>query len=186
MGPPVHATLVIVLVTGVPGVGKTTLCQFLAATRPSEYAHVPFGSLILRALCVDQVTETDLRKSAASLVTRRVLDEATEMLMAEVAKQSKRIVLVDSHAVSQDRFGYVVTADGASYFSRLRYGAVVQLFASPSTVLSRSAKAVSGRQASSETDIETHFLLQSAVSVGYSVACECPLFVVCAEDPQLL
>jgi adenylate kinase len=172
----------IILVTGVPGVGKTSLCRFLAGTRPNRYIHVPFGNLILRALDREEITEPELRSSAASLVTPSILAVATEMLMIEIAKSSGHIILIDSHAVSQNRFGYVVTPDGASYFGRLRYTAIVQLFASPSTVLTRSAAAVSGRQAIFERDVDMHFMLQCCVSVGYSAASECPLLVVEAEE----
>jgi adenylate kinase len=171
----------IVLVTGVPGVGKTSLCRFLVDARPHRYVHIRFGNLILRALDRDEITETELRRSAASLVTPSILEVATEMLMAEVAKNSERIILVDSHAVSQNRYGYVVTPDGASYFGRLRYAAIVQLFALPSTVLARSAALASGRQASVERDVNIHFMLQCSVSVGYSAASECPLLIVEAE-----
>src|SRR2546429_7062691 len=127
----------IILVTGVPGVGKTTMCMFLAAMKPQRYVHVPFGGLIHRALNQPEITEADLRRSAAQLVTPRILSVATDMLMTEVARES-RMVLVDSHAVSQTRYGYIVTPDGPSYFLRLRYSAIVQLFASAATVLSRS------------------------------------------------
>jgi adenylate kinase len=175
-------TFMIVLVTGVPGVGKTTSCRFLARTRPDRYLHLPFGGLILRALNRDDLNEVDLRKSAVDLVTPKILSVATDMLVAQTAAES-RIVLVDSHAVSQIRHGYVVTPDGDSYFARMRYNAIVQLFAPARTVLSRSEAALSGRQARTEHDIEMHFLLQSAVSVGYSAASECPLLLVDAEDP---
>jgi adenylate kinase len=170
-----------VLVTGVPGVGKTTSCRFLARTRPDRYFHVPFGDLILRALNRHDLNEVDLRRSAADLVTPKILSVATDMLVAQAAAES-RVVLVDSHAVSQTRHGYVVTPDGDSYFTRVRYNAIVQLFASAPTVLSRSGAASSGRQARTEHDIEMHFSLQSAVSVGYAAASECPLLLIDAED----
>lgn len=171
----------IVLVTGVPGVGKTTSCGFLARTLPDRYFHLSFGGLILRALNRPDLNEVDLRRSAADLVTPKILSVATGMLVAQAAAES-RIVLVDSHAVSQTRHGYVVTPDGDSYFTKVRYNAIVQLFASARTVLSRSEGATSGRQARTEHDIEMHFALQSAVSVGYSAASECPLLLVDAED----
>ncbi len=185
MGSPPDETLVIVLVTGVPGVGKTTLCSSMVDSWPGDYAHISFGKLILKALNpnTELVTEPDLRRSAASLVTRTILAEATELLMVRVAKEQQRIVLVDSHAVSQDKFGYIVTPDGRTYFDRLQYGAIVQLHAAPLTILSRTAPAASGRQARSEKDIELHCILQSAISVGYSAASECPLYVVEAEEP---
>jgi len=174
----------VVYVTGVPGVGKSTLCRRLCDLRPNRYVHVSFGALILAAIGESGLTEKNLRESAASLVTSRVLRLATEKLIAEVDQSPAGILLlIDSHAVSQDRFGYVVTPDGPDYFGRLRYQAIIQLFASPTTVLAMSLPAASGRQARTARDIDVHFALQSAVSVNYAAANGCPLLLVDAGPP---
>jgi adenylate kinase len=173
---------VVVLVTGVPGVGKTSACGSLGQLYPADYLHVSFGSLILGALGDSAVSERRLREDPTDYVTRDVLHRATAALQRVVTEASRYVtVLVDSHAVSQTNFGYVANPDGADYFQRIRYRAVIQLYAAPEVVLARSAQQETGRRAQVPADVTTHFALQSSVSMLYSAACDCPLYLVNAE-----
>lgn len=171
-----------VLVTGVPGVSKTSVCAALAQHRPDRYRHVSFGSFIAQALG-GEVSEFELRQHPVALVTRTTLERATRLLFRELVEvdEGGAVALVDSHAVSQDWFGLIATPDGPSYFDQVKYEAVLHLTASASDVLGRSDPAVSGRQAKTVEDVARHDQLQLAVSVNYAAACECPLLVIDAS-----
>lgn len=172
----------ICLVTGVPGVGKTTVCSMLAAKYPDRYRHVSFGKLILEALQESgerAVNHSDLRRDVSRLVTPTVIERATRLLEERARSGDARAwAIVDSHAVSQDWYGYRVTADGPRYFAVIRYSAIVNLFADAATVLKRTASDRAGRRALSEKELEIHFGLQAAVSICYGSLSECPVFFV--------
>ena len=173
------------LVTGTPGVGKTTLCSALARELPTRYQHISFGGLILKCLNEDGFggTEADLRRRVSQLVTAQVISRATDLLVQETNADGNENLwlLLDSHAVSQDRFGFIATPDGPSYFQRLRYSAIINLFADPTEVLKRSNPDETGRQARTADDVATHANLQNAVTVLYSAFSACPAFFVDAN-----
>ncbi|MCA1530596.1 AAA family ATPase [Bradyrhizobium yuanmingense] len=170
------------LVNGVPGVGKTSLCYRLLQDASAAYTHISFGQLILRVLreSAPDIDEKALRQSTTALVTQEVLDRATAILAQEVRAQAADDgwILLDSHAVSQDWFGYLASPDGMRYFEQLQYGAIVHLYASSEAVLRRSDTNASGRQARVPSDLETHSQLLNCVSILYSSLSKCPAYFV--------
>lgn len=170
------------LLTGVPGIGKTSTCAHLEEQWPTRYKHLPFGAFIRQVLQKAAVTERDLRLRPTALVSPAVISEATELLRQAVAELPLRVMgLLDSHAVSQDDYGYVSTPDGPEYFRHLQYAAIVNLHTGPAEVLRRSQQCSTGRRAGSVEEVELHATLQLAVSSGYAMANACPLYVVRAD-----
>ncbi|HZR82560.1 MAG TPA: AAA family ATPase [Candidatus Binatia bacterium] len=174
-----------VLLTGVPGVGKSSVARWLEERCDARYRWVPFGELIRQALnelAGSRVEEAQLRREPTSLVTEAVLEHATRQLVAMCASSARRVVvIVDSHAVSQDQFGFRSTPDGPSYFKALRYDAIVQLVLPGQEILDRTPVGTGGRQARSGVDLDFHSSLQLMVSTFYAAMSECPLFVVSAD-----
>ncbi|MGI8426323.1 MAG: ATP-binding protein [Actinomycetota bacterium] len=167
--------------TGVPGVGKTTVCSMLAAQYPGRYCHVSFGKLILEALESGEraLSYSGLRREVSKFVTPAVIERATRLLEERARSAEPTIwTVVDSHAVSQDWYGYRVTADGPRYFAVIRYKAIVNLFANAGAVLNRTVLDRAGRHALSEKELELHSGLQAAVSICYGSLSECPVFFV--------
>jgi adenylate kinase len=169
------------LVTGQPGVGKTTLCQVLSETQPDRFQVLSFGQLIreevarVRGL---EVNEEALRQDVTRFVTGEVTARASEMLFDAISAGTKEWILVDSHAASQDHYGFRSTPDGPTYFKRVRYAAVIQLYLSESQLLERIRADRRGRFGTNEVELLRLFTLQVAVSTTYASRCECPLYLV--------
>lgn len=175
-------------VTGVPGVGKTTLCKTIISRHPAKYCHVNFGQLIASSLTtlLDQgVAERELRSDPTRFVTQEVLQAASSNLFSELAKDAYagfEWLMLDSHAVSQDWFGFVATPDGPPYFSKLRYSAIIHLYAAPEVILARSNLENSGRQAANAEDVSRHESLLQSVTVAYSMMSGCPAYFVASNE----
>jgi len=173
------------LINGVPGVGKTTLCQHLVEQNRGTYSHIPFGQLILQVLrsTYQGLDERELRQTTTKFVTQDVIGRATDLLVEELERRAFQCdwLLVDSHAVSQDWFGYLATPDGKPYFERVAYQAIVHLYASSDTVLGRSNSVETGRRARNASDLALHSELLNAVSIVYSSHCGCPAYFVDAN-----
>ena len=175
--------------TGAPGVGKSTVSELLAA-RPGV-ASLPFGSLIQRELVKQGVSfdgHEDLRERADELVNAEILRGATQALVDEVAwfkKSDDKWLVVDSHAVSPMSVGLRITPDPPSFFKRMSYDVIVQLYAAPDVILSRYQDDPRGRQVTTVEDVRAVDDAQRAVSVLYASLSGCPLYLVDAtEDAQ--
>jgi hypothetical protein len=129
------------------------------------------------------VTEVDLRERPSELVTGEILAEAHETLLEKVPTVGAQWAVVDSHAVSQDWYGFRSTPDGESYFRRLRYDVIVQLYVDSATLISRINASREGRWGQTVDDLARLFALQSAVSTVYASRCECPLYFVRSDVP---
>jgi adenylate kinase len=167
-------------VTGVPAVGKSTVSNGLEQSFPDRYVHMGFGGILLDALRENGTTksERDLRLDPGGIVTRALIDQATTILQRRVADAKTAWTLIDSHAASLTREGYVATPDGNSFFRQLRYSAVVHLIDDPEAVLARSDTQNSGRLARTKRDVEWHSSLLVPISILYASYSSCPAFFV--------
>lgn len=173
---PAHHKLV--LVTGAPGVGKSSVTSYLEKHSPGVFRRVHYGDLISRVL--GGVSEKSLRTDVSRFITREVLRSADSLLEEELqsSKSSGLITLVDSHAVSMCKHGFLMTPDGSSFFQKFRYSAIIMLYAHPRVVFSRSEPERSGRQYKSHRDVEMLDSLLKSVVVCYSSWCQCPALLI--------
>lgn len=175
-------TVPVFLITGQPGVGKTTTCRILADTYP-EFVSLSFGAIILDEVRREHPSaeEAQLRHRVTALVTRDVLNRATLTLRQAIAGLEGGWALIDSHAVSQDAYGFRSTPDGRSYFDKITYSAIINLYLSEELLLQRLEGDRQGRHGATVADLQRLFTLQAAASTLYCSLSECPLYYVNAE-----
>jgi adenylate kinase len=112
-----------------------------------------------------------IRQHSAMAVTRDDVTHVDERLIDEVsAIRNSHDIIVDSHPVTKESFGFRVTPFTAEQLVALDPDAIACLYASPDVLYQRMSVDPGGRQPSSLLELELHVQLQCAVSAQYSVA----------------
>lgn len=167
------------LITGVPAVGKTTLANKLAE-RISPLEVITFRELILTIKAADRpITHSELRRHPTREATMSTIEKAVELLISRVNELRARTnVLIDSHAVAKDEYGFRVSPDNISVLNRIGLRAIFVLHGDHNTIIRRLKSDASGRRLVTRAEISVHERLQDSVAISYAVASGCPVFFV--------
>src|SRR5579862_8625407 len=103
----------VIYVTGAPASGKTTFVRELQHLKPSikvfHYSELLADYLSKRYR--RGISHTKLRKTSAFTIATEDIEEVDKLLIKEVTKTRKfRHVLVDSHPVTKEKYGFRITA----------------------------------------------------------------------------
>jgi adenylate kinase len=100
-------------------------------------------------------------------------------LVREVARfRLKSNIIIDSHAVTREEFGYRITASDRSWLRGIKLDAIFVLRCHPGQLAKRILAEPAGRRSVSPAQAETHQILQECVAVAYGVILPCPVYVI--------
>lgn len=174
----------LVLVYGPPASGKTTLVKELTeAAHPLEA--ISFGELLLRRVAKVKpgVTYDEMRRSPSTLATPATVARARkDLLVVARNMRSRSNVLLDSHAVALDSYGFRITPNSAAFLSVLAPDAIFVLHTEPTVIIDRILADSAGRQTPTLSQVIQHQALQDAVAIGYSITVGCPVFILKHRD----
>ena len=177
----------IVLLTGAPGVGKTTVAQRIASLHPHAVKTIGFGRLVYQAVrSRSPLSDEEFRSLAAEVTTPADLSPAAaDMLTSLVASTRAEggSLLVESHAVARETFGWQAHPDSPSTLAGYTYDTLIHLDAPAHVILSRTRADDGGRLAQDERDVAVLASIQMAVSVYYAAVLGVPLNVIDASRP---
>ncbi|MGF7118304.1 adenylate kinase [Methanobacterium oryzae] len=91
-----------VVVTGVPGVGKTTLCR--SVSKDLKYNYINYGDLMLEIAESRDLASTDLQMFSLDFEIQHEIWKSAALKI----KDMKRVI-VDLHGVDQSKIGYIIS-----------------------------------------------------------------------------
>ena len=163
----------IIYLTGAPAVGKSSTTRLLSSRIPNldvwEYGvHL---TTYVRKRHVGMVHQDDLRRLSAKVITPEDVAAVDDLLLAFVAeRRGSRNVVIDSHAVTKESYGFRITPFSLKQFATLAPDEIWLLYTSPEVAIQRIAADAAGRPRIDVEHARMHTALQASVATTYGMA----------------
>jgi len=170
----------VILLTGAPATGKSTLRRNLTA-RISNLVDFDYGRLLLNQKSAEgiDISYENLRAHSADVISPSDVSNLDERVIEEISKlRSTSNVVLDSHAVTRESYGFRAVPFSNEQLSRLKLDVVFVLRCDSAALLERMSEDRKGRQVVSLELAQEHQQLQECVGVVYAISCGCPFFVL--------
>lgn len=177
----------VIYLTGAPAAGKSSTTRMMADRLPGlliwEYG-ARLTDHVMRKTA-DVAGQDDLRARSADVVMPEDVAEVDQALLAFVRKhRSTNHVLIDSHPVTKEVYGYRITPFSLRQFQALRPDEIWVLYASPEETQRRIAADAGGRPMVTEDEVRTHTLLQASVAATYGMSLGCAVYMFDTAAPR--
>lgn len=168
----------ILYVTGAPASGKSSLCQALA----QQVADIEVFSYSdqLRAFVAQDGRETlsnnEIRQKSAQVITAKDVQAIDDKLTRVIAEaRGRRHVVIDSHAVTKEDYGFRVTAFTRAHLKDISPTLIVVLYLDSEGTRRRIEANSGGRPMPSTFEADFHTHLQATVAFTYAFEVGCPI-----------
>lgn len=168
--------------TGAPATGKSTLCRELG--RRCEGVKIFSYSAELRDYInqrrgLTSLSEDSIREKSALVVTKEDVQEVDQRLIDVVERyRNTHHILIDSHPVTKEAFGFRVTAFSAYQLEKLSPDKIFCLYAPAETISQRITVEPKGRPCPSHNEIQIHIQTQISVATQYSILLGKPCYLL--------
>jgi adenylate kinase len=177
----------VVYLTGAPAAGKSSTTRLLRERVP-ELLIWEHGAKLTEhcaARSADVAGQDDLRARSASLITVEDVAAVDQALLDFVdAKRDLSNVIIDSHPVTKEEWGYRITPFSFEQFARLKPDEIWVLYASPEESRRRIQENPGGRPLVTEEEARTHTMVQASVAATYGMSIRCPVYMFHTEPPR--
>ncbi|WP_182915299.1 AAA family ATPase [Rhodopseudomonas palustris] len=176
------ASIKTVYITGAPASGKTTAVEALKShPRLKESLEVwSYSSRLMEFLnrhSADAIDHGRLRQSSASLVRPEEIEALdAELLVYVEDRRGKNNILIDSHPVTREDYGFRCTSFSAAYLAKIGLDEIWMLYTDAKTSLLRVLEDKVVRKPISEEAAEMHTSMQASLAIAYGVAAGCPVY----------
>jgi adenylate kinase len=169
----------VIYLTGPPATGKSTLVAGLERrVRPLQvYSYSKLLADHIAERDRTAVNQDEIRKQSARMVTAEDVAAVDIQLLATVEQQrTSSHVIIDSHAVTKEVYGFRVTPFSIKQVEALRPTHIIVLYTESSVVLERIKKNSQGRPLISTFEATMHNDLQGAVALIYGIHLGVPIY----------
>lgn len=180
---PIHGK--VILITGAPATGKTSLAKALADT-VEPLRRISFGQLLFehKRKIYPTLTYEEMRAKSSQMITPEDVAALDAMLVDKVNEwRTETNIIIDSHAVTKEHYGFRITSFRHDLLTALKLDTVIALHCEPEEILRRAAQSAGGRIEASLEQIRHHMQLQESLAAMYGIICGCPTYVLDCNYP---
>jgi len=168
-----------VYLTGAPAAGKSTTANLLRQHIPLlkvwEYG-ARLAQYVADRACVSG--QSDLRRLSGQVVTPEdVVSVERELLKFVELNRAASPILVDSHPVTKEKYGFRITAFSHEQIKALDPDEIWVLFTSPTIAVDRISSAPDGRPLINVEQARFHTTLQASVAATYGIITGKPVYL---------
>lgn len=175
-----------IYLTGAPATGKSTVCSELSKRLPELLVFSYSAELrkFAERRTGQSMSEDDIRRLSGIAITPEDV-QGLDAELAELAAQRRGVgpLIIDSHAVTKEVYGFRVTAFDPTALARVNPDCIVCLYTSPEVACQRIAKDPRGRPYVSAFEAGMHTQLQGSVAAQYGVLLGKPVYFVDSSEP---
>ncbi|MBV9852131.1 MAG: AAA family ATPase [Armatimonadetes bacterium] len=180
------ATYHTLYLTGPPATGKSALVSHLKSQVAPllTFSYSEVLAEYLNAIESRELTQSDIRSGSSRLVRPQHVAAIDDRLIQLVEEnRTTAHIMIDSHAVTKEHFGYRVTPFTLEKLSAIRPTMIVMLYADAEVVRQRITADSQGRPQVSAFEADLHTQLQAAIAVSYSLHAGVPLYLLDSSAP---
>lgn len=171
----------VIYLTGPPATGKSTLAATLEA-KLQPLVSFTYSKVLAQYVGERdaQVTSQDaLREKSAQIIGPEDVEAVDEQLLTFVQEnRSKAHIIIDSHAVTKESYGFRVTPFSLAIVMELRPTRIFMLYEEAAVVQSRIAASPAGRPQISDFASDFHTNLQATVALTYGINLGIPVYLL--------
>ena len=162
----------VIYLTGAPAAGKSSLSRELRKTIPSLQVF-EYGDRLTRFVAERRgldLTQVAVREQSARLITPADVADLDRILSEFIEKErTTSHVLIDSHAVTKEEYGFRITPFSLEDFAALRVTQIWVLYVPTDVAIARITANPEGRPLPSAFEAEFHTFLQATVAATYAI-----------------
>jgi adenylate kinase len=169
----------VIYLTGAPAAGKSSVAERLKEViAPIEVFN--YGQELTAYLAKkmgDPFTQDELRRQSSIVITPDDVEALDSILLERVAESRSRTnVVIDTHAVTKESYGFRVTPFSLQSVGKLRPTKIIVLYTSPEVAISRISADSGGRPMITAFESGFHSALQASVALSYGTSLGIPVY----------
>jgi adenylate kinase len=161
----------VVVVTGVPGVGKTTLCR--RVSNDLGYNYVNYGDLMLDIAISKGLASTDLEMFSLDIDTQHKIWKGAALKIKDMNR-----VIVDLHGIDQSPVGYILSLP----IEIISPDIIVVIESSMDSILQRRHKDTKERIIDTIKSLKEHMGILRTAMASCSAILGCNLIILENDD----
>jgi adenylate kinase len=175
-----------IYLTGAPAAGKSSITRKLRDLN-SNLEVWEYGERLtsyLNNIGIGVESQDKLRAQSARIVTSEHISQVDRHLLDWVnTNRHNRHLLIDSHPVTKEHYGYRVTAFSAEKILELKPDEIWVLFTSPEIAVDRIANDAAGRPQITLEEARLHTYLQGSLAISYGISVGRPVYFFDSTKP---